>query len=80
MPKIVDEKIITGETTSARLLQLNKLPVLDEKPSLKDPDYSDLSDYEEYLAKSGLDRLDNLWNQNCESIDYSANDNLFSIL
>ena len=80
MPKIVDKKIIARDTTSARLAKLNKLLVFDEKPSLKDPDYSDLSDYEEYLATSGLDRLDNLWNQNYELIDYSANDNLFLIL
>ena len=79
MPKIVDEKVIAGDTASARLTLLKKLPVLDGKPSLNHPDYSDLSYYEEYLAQSRLDRLDNLQNQNYESIDYSAEGNLFSI-
>jgi len=34
MPKIVNGKVIAGESTSARLTLLKKLPFLDRKPTL----------------------------------------------
>ena len=49
IPKIVNGKVIAGDTASARLTLLKKLPVLDKKPSLNHPDYPDLSDKEEDL-------------------------------
>ena len=42
MPKIVNGKVIAGESTSARLTLLKKLPSLDRKPTLNLPDYQDL--------------------------------------
>ena len=51
MPKVVNGKVIAGDTTSARLTLLKKLPVLDRKPSLNHPAYPDLSDYIEGLSE-----------------------------
>ena len=45
IPKIVNGKVIAGDTTSARLTLLKKLPVWDRKPSLNHLDYPNLSDY-----------------------------------
>ena len=68
IPKIVNGKVIAGDTTSARLTLLKKLPVLDRKPSLNHTYYPDLSDYMEDLSE--YDRVDNLQNQNYGPIDY----------
>ena len=67
MPKIINGKVIAGDTTSARLTLLKKLPVLGRKPSLNHPDYPNLSDYEKDLSE--YDRLYTLLNQNYEPID-----------
>ena len=76
IPKIVSGKVIAGDTTSARLTLLKKLPILDRKSSLNHPDYPDLSDNVKDLSE--YDRVDKLQNQNDEPNDYSAKDNLFS--
>ena len=76
IPKIVNGKVIAGDTTSARLTLLKKLPPLDSKPSLNHPDYPELSDQDEDLFE--YDWVDNVQNQNFEPTDYSAEDNLFS--
>ena len=39
IPKIVNGKVIAGDTSSTRLTLLKKLPVLGRKPSLNHPDY-----------------------------------------
>jgi len=68
IPNLVNGKVIAGDTTSARLTLLKKLPVLDRKQSLNHPAYPDLTDYIEGLSE--YDWMDNQQNQNYEPIDY----------
>lgn len=56
LPKIFNGKVIAGESKSARLTLLKKLPVFDKKPTLNQPDSQDQYDYEEYYPE--YDKID----------------------
>ena len=65
MPKIVNGIVIAGDSTSAGLTMLKKLPVLDKKSTLNQPDDQgwydydeDYSEYDELLDKNYDEELD----------------------
>ena len=75
MPKIVNGKVIAGESRSAGLTLLKKLPGLDKKPTLNQPDDQDLydydgdySEYDEPLNKN----YDELYAKNFGPISYAT--------